>query len=121
MLGSIINAGASLFGSSKDDLIARALKPAIVHYLDGAGSASEVQVDTSSKTARITLDMNGEDRPVIIEVDRYSIEPSGSNALLVVREFSSPSHAWLATVAKKFTPEIKLDLPVPYAVAASIL
>jgi hypothetical protein len=121
MLGSLINAGASLFGTTKDELIASALKPAINQYLDGAGSVREAEVNTMAKSARITLDMDGEDRPVIIHVDRYSIEPTGNNAQLVVHEWSSPSHAWLATVAKKFNSEIKINLPVPHAVAGSIL
>ena len=121
MLGNLIKAGASLFGTSKDELIARAMKPAIAEYLDGTGSVREVKVDTTAKSARITLDMQGEDRPVIIQVDRYSVEPSGNNSQLVVYDWTSPSHAWLATVAKKFNPEIKFDLPVPYAVAEAVL
>jgi hypothetical protein len=121
MLGQLLNTAASAFGSSKDDLIARALKPAIDHYLDGVGSVREVLVNTSARSARITLAMDGEDRPVIIHVDRYSIEPSGQIAQLVVHDWSSPSHAWLATVAKKFNPEIKLNLPVPVQVANSLL
>ena len=121
MLGPLINAGASLFGTSKDELIAHALKPAIAQYLDGTGSVREAKVDTTAKSARITLDMQGEERPVIIQVDRYSIEPSGPKAQLVVHDWSSPSHAWLATVAKKFSPEIKLDLPLPYAIAQNFL
>ena len=121
MFGKFIDLGATLFGTSKDELIASALKPAIEHYLEETGSTREIQVDTVAKTAKITLDIRGEDRPVIIQVARYSIEPDPKGCALVVHDFSCPSHQWIATVAKKFSPAIKIPLPVPLRLVAEIL
>lgn len=121
MFGDLINSAASLLGTSKDQLIATALKPAIEQYLEGTGSTREIHVDTAAKTARITLDMRGENRPVVIHVDRYSIEKHEKGSQLDIHEWSSPSHEWLATVAKRFSPQIKIPIPVPFVVARNLL
>ena len=121
MLGSLINTAASAFGTSKDDLIATALKPAIAHYLDGIGTATDVQFDSTTKSATLTLAMQGEDRPVIVQIERYAIEPHPKGCALVVHDFSSPSHPWIAHVAKKFSPEIRVPVGVPEGIAKNIL
>jgi hypothetical protein len=39
---------------------------------------------------------------------------------LIIHEYSSPSHTWLAGIAKKFQPSFEVDLPVPYLIAKNI-
>ncbi len=121
MFDTLFNAGASLLGTKKDDLIARALKPAINAYLDGTGTAESLVIDSTSKTADVTLAMVGEERPVIVRIERYSIERDPAGCALIVHDFSSPSHQWIATVAKKISPEIRIPIALPFAAVSTIV
>jgi len=120
MLGDLLDTFTTAIPGPKDSLIATALKPAISSYLDGTGTAQEVEIDTTAKTARITLNMRGEERSVEILVHRYSIEKGAVSVELVVHDWSSPTHEWIATIAKKFNPEIRIEIPGPYSAFSTV-
>ena len=115
MLGNILGTVLPTLSESKDTIIANVLKPAISNYLDGTGTAEEVEIDTGAKKARIKLNMRGEPRSVEVLVHRYSIEKGAASVDLVVHDWSSPTHDWIATIAKRFNPEIRIEIPEPYS------
>ena len=105
---------------SKDKMVALALRPLIDDQLAGHGTVREIEFNSSNKSLTVTLDMSGEPRPVVVEIDSYSIQPSSKGSKLIIHEYSSPSHTWLAGIAKKFQPSFEVDLPVPYLIAKNI-
>jgi hypothetical protein len=105
---------------SKDKLVAQALRSLIEAQLDGLGAVSGIDFNSSAKSLSVTLDMTEEPRPVVVNIDSYSIQPGSSGTKLIIHEYSSPSHDWLARLAKKFQPSFEFDLPVPYMIAKNI-
>lgn len=105
---------------SKDKLVAQALRSLIEAQLDGLGAVSGIDFNSSAKSLTVTLDMTEEPRPVVVNIDSYSIQPVYSGTKLIIHEYSSPSHDWLVRLAKKFQPSFELDLPVPYMIAKNI-
>jgi hypothetical protein len=106
---------------SKDKLVAQTIRALIDEQLDGHGTVSEIDFNSSNKCLTVTLDMSGEPRPVVVEIDSYSVEPNAAGSKLIIHEYSSPSHAWLAGIAKKFQASFEMEMPVPYLIAKSII
>jgi len=65
--------------------------------------------------------MSGEPRPVVVEIDSCSVEPNVAGSKVIFHEYSSPSHSWLAGIAKKFQPSFEMGIPITYLIAKSII
>ena len=96
------------------------LKPAVAallhqYNLDRLGSVTSVDLDSSRRTLKVTLQLDGESSPIQLEF-RYAMAGEDQMEITEVRS----SRAWIATLVNEFVPAEKKRFAVP-AVAARFL
>ena len=89
------------------------LKPLIAgllrqYNLDRLGSVTSVDLDNTSRTLKVTLQLDGESTPIELEV-LYSKEGEDQVEITKVKS----SRAWIATLANEFVPPDKKRFTVP--------
>jgi hypothetical protein len=92
------------------------LKPVIAgllsqYNLDKLGSVTAVDLDNSSRTLEVTLQLDGENTPIELEF-RYA--KAGQDQVEITEVKSS--RAWIATLASEFVPSDKKRFKVPAVV-----
>ena len=97
-----------MFGSIKDTLTSSAAKSMLASRLDRYGNVIELRIRSREKTIVLELELEGEEIPVSIQIERYrTTGKSGEHALVV--EKVSASRPWLQNLLE----DLLVDKPLP--------
>jgi hypothetical protein len=99
------------FSDSKDRMVEAAAVPMLNKaWLKPLGQATSLKLDSTSKSAEITLELKGEQTPVQIHVQEYEVlrEPGGT--FIVVKAVTT-SREWMTAMAREYLVGRKLAVP----------
>jgi len=106
-----------MFTGIKDSLTSSAAKSMLASRLDRYGKLTDLRIRSREKTIRAELLLEGEDEPVVIEVERYRIVgKSGEHAVVV--ESVTASRVWLRNLLEDLL--VEKPLPVPAVVLLAL-
>ena len=84
------------------------------------GQATSLRLNSSEKSAAITLALKGESQPVEINIGKYELIPEGGKVYLILHAVTT-SREWLTTLAQEHLINKKLELPEQAAAYAGKL
>jgi hypothetical protein len=109
------------FSDSKDRLMESMALPMLNNsLLKPYGQATSLQLNSSDKTAAITLALRGETEPVEINIGKYEILGDAQKTYVILRAVTT-SREWLTTLARDHLINKKLELPEQAAAYAGKL
>ena len=106
-----------MMNSLKDAMTAKAAQVYVNNQIARYGKLSGLKIDSRKKTMEITGLLNGDDEPVVLEVNRYVVETVGDKTFISIKDFSC-SRPWLQNLLEDFIRDHRAELP---AWAASAL
>jgi len=74
------------------------------------GQATSLRLNSSEKSAAITLVLKGETQPVEIKIGKYELIPEAGKVYLILRDVTT-SREWLTTLAQDHLVGKKFELP----------
>jgi hypothetical protein len=97
-----------MFNGIKDSLASSAAKSLLASRIDRYGKLTELRIRSREKSIAAELLLEGDDVPVMIEIERYRvIGKSGEHAMVV--EAISSSRPWLQNLLR----DLLVDKPLP--------
>ena len=81
------------------------------------GAMTRLEIDSTNKTIRLSLELKGEPAPIEIEVGAYSLEELDGKILLSIHNITT-SREWLTGLANEYL--INRRIPVPKAAAIAL-
>jgi len=102
---------------SKDATLAFTARFAINTKLRSIGQMTELSIDTKNKRVRVRLELQGEQKPIDVDILRYSLKEKGETTYITVEEAIS-SREWLTVALREFV--VGHDLAIP-AKAGAVL
>lgn len=97
-----------MFNGIKDSLTSSAAKSLLASRFDRYGKLTELRIRSREKTIALELELEGEEMPVVIQIERYRIiGKAGEHALVV--EAISTSRPWLQNLLE----DLLVDKPLP--------
>ena len=103
------------FSDAKDRMVESVALPMLNNaWLKPFGRATSLKLDSSNKTAEISLELNGEQTPVTIHVKDYELvtEPTGT---FVVLKSVTASREWMTALAREYLVGRRLAVPPEHA------
>lgn len=103
------------FSDAKDRLVESAALPVLNNaWLKPFGRATSLKIDSSSKTAELCLELNGEQTPITIKVQDYELlqEPNGT---FIVLKSVTASREWMTAMAREYLVGRRLAVPSEHA------
>jgi hypothetical protein len=106
-----------MFTGIKDSLTSSAARSLIASRLGRYGKLTELKIRSRERTIRAEFLLEGEDEPVVIQVERYRITcKDGENAVVV--EAVTASRVWLENLLRDLV--VEKPLPVPQVVLLAL-
>jgi len=99
-----------MFGGIKDSLTSSAAKSMLAARLDRYGNLTELRIRSREKTIVLELELEGEEIPVGIQVERYRITGKSGEYTLVVEKVSA-SRPWLENLLQDLLVEKPMPMP----------
>jgi len=87
-----------------------ALKAHINREIEAFGVVRQLSIDTSKKTMRIELDLNGESAPISVDIDSYELNEKDGVLRIAFQEMNA-SREWISAVLKKYVVGQAFPLP----------
>ena len=84
------------------------------------GVMTSIVIDSKSKSIAILVELKGEDKPIGIKIQDYSVETNGTGSLVKFGDISF-SREWMDAVARNFLTDRTLAIPVPADLLEQIL
>lgn len=106
-----------MFTGIKDSLTSSAAKSMLASRLDRYGKLTDLQIRSREKTIRMELLLEGEEEPVVIQVEHYRIIGKSGDYALVVESVTA-SRAWLRNLLEDLV--VEKPLPVPAMVLLAL-
>lgn len=106
-----------MFTGIKDSLASTAARSLIASRLGRYGKLTELKIRSQERTIRAEFLLEGEEEPVVIQVERYRITRKDGENLAVVEDVSA-SRAWLENLLKDLV--VEKPLPVPPVVLLAL-
>ena len=103
------------FSDAKDRMIESVALPMLNNaWLKPFGHATSLKIDSSNKTAEISLELKGEQMPLTIHVNDYDLltEPNGT---FVVLKSVTTSREWMTALAREYLVGRRLAVPAEHA------
>ncbi|HKQ37019.1 MAG TPA: hypothetical protein VJ063_03010 [Verrucomicrobiae bacterium] len=103
------------FSDAKDRMVESVALPMLNNaWLKPFGRATSLKIDSSNKTAEISLELNGEQTPLTIYVKDYELvnDPSGPS---VVLKSVTTSRQWMTALAQEYLVGRRLAVPPEHA------
>jgi hypothetical protein len=91
----------SLLRGSKDVALGFTVRTLFNARFRGIGEITELAVDTRKRAFRVQVNLVGETKPIEIQVRRYSLQHSGSDATLTVVD-AAASRPWVDEALRAF-------------------
>lgn len=107
------------FSDAKDRMIESVALPMLNNaWLKPFGRATSLKIDSTNKTAEISLELNGEQTPLSIHVKDYELlnEPNG---IFVVLKSVTTSREWMTAMAREYLVGRRLPVPPEHAAMIS--
>jgi hypothetical protein len=101
----------SIFSNVKDRIVERAA----LSYLNSRilapyGRVTRLCIDSSAKTVRAEVELNGETAPIEAELSSYEITREGERYFATVKDIQT-SREWLTALARERLCRNRLELP----------
>ena len=106
-----------MFTGIKDSLTSSAAKSMLASRLDRYGKLTDLEISSREKTIRAEILLDGEDEPVVIQVERYRIVGKSGGYALVVESVTA-SRTWLRNLLQDLL--LEKPLPVPAMVLLAL-
>jgi hypothetical protein len=71
---------------------------------------TDLQIDSTSRRASVTLKLKGEAQPIQLTVERYELSVSGGKTFIELKGFSA-SREWITALAQKYLMGRKFEVP----------
>lgn len=110
----------SSFLPFKDAGLASMVRLALEPKLRPYGTMTQLQLDSATKTIRLTLDLKGEPAPIELILRDYAIQETDGRFYVTVREVVS-SREWITALASQFAVDRPIEIPAAAAKAARML
>src|SRR5688572_20478535 len=99
------------FSDAKDRMVESVALPMLNNvWLKPFGHATSLKLDSSNKSAEITLELKGEHTPIQIHVQDYEVLQEPAGTFVVVRAVST-SREWMTAMAREYVVGRKLAVP----------
>ena|ERR1043166_4873991 len=100
-----------VFSKAKDRVLEQAALPYLnATWLAPYGRATRLELDSKAKIIRLEVELNGETKPLQVEILDYEIKRDGERYFATVREIRT-SRAWLTALAKNQLRQPRFELP----------
>lgn len=106
-----------MFSGLKDSLSSTAVKSLLASRLDRYGKLTDLRIRSREKIITAELMLEGEEIPVVIEVERYRMTGKNGDYALVVESVTA-SRPWLRNILEDLL--IEKPLPVPAIVLLAL-
>lgn len=107
----------SFFNSAKDRALAATIKMWFNKTRKRYGTMTSIQIDSTTKTIHLELELNGESTPVHIDIKNYHLSSDSGQTLISLGDIST-SREWINQLIGDFLPPEKRVFKVPTAVNA---
>ncbi len=97
-----------MFNGIKDSLTSSAAKSLLASRVDRYGKLTELRIRSREKMISAELVLEGEEMPVVIQVERYRITGTTGEHAVVVERISA-SRPWLQNLLE----DLLVDKPLP--------
>lgn len=71
---------------------------------------TQLQIDSTNKTASVELDLKGEIQPLRVKINRYELTTMGEKTYIEIKEFET-SREWINVLAQQFVKGKKFEVP----------
>jgi hypothetical protein len=102
---------------SKDAALALAVRGVVNARFSRIGEMTELSVDTKKRSIHLRLELRGENEPIEIDIDKYTLKRTGEDALLTIVE-ATASRKWIEEALQEFVVGRSFAIPPQ---AASVL
>ncbi len=107
------------FSDLKDDFTSASAKLLISKKIENYGKLLEFEVNSSEKRIFVSVILTGEDKPVELNINKYSVV-SESPMKIELREIES-NREWITRAAKDYIENRKFTLPEKYTPIIKLL
>ena len=99
------------FSDAKDRMVESVALPMLNNvWLKPFGRATSLKIDSSNKSAEITLELKGESTPLMIHVQEYEVLQEPTGTFMVVKAVST-SREWMTAMAREYLVGRRLAIP----------
>lgn len=106
-----------MFTGIKDSLTSSAAKSMLASRLERYGALNELRIRSREKTIYAEIALEGEELPVIVQIERYRIVGKSGDSALVVESVVA-SRPWLQNLLQDLL--VEKPLPVPAIVLLAL-
>ena len=101
----------SLISIARDRLVERIGVPIINRsILEPYGKVTNLSVDSSAKSAEVTVELKGESEPIHVDISRYELIETNGRTILFIRAIRI-SREWMDNAAAEFLVNRPLKIP----------
>lgn len=104
----------------KDKVLSEALRLFAETHVRRYGTIQSLEIDSASKRLRISLVLEGEREPIVVEASGYTVTSEGGKYYLEVRGITS-SRPWAQTLIRDLVEAKRICLPPALAHAITHL
>ncbi len=104
-----------MFNAAKDALASQAAKAWANTLIARYGKVQDLKIDSRQKTVEVSCLLDGENSPITIRIENYTVESEGDKKFVRATQFSC-TRPWLQNLLADFGPRQRIELP-PWAAA----
>lgn len=109
-----------MFGKLKDAGLSKGAQIAINNQMKEYGKVLRLNLDSQTKSIELEVELKGENAPLKVEIDRYSIEEVGEEYFLTLNGVRT-SREWINILASSYLEGKRFEIPAEYAKVIKVI